>query len=396
MSVALNPDAVPFIPPGFAPPRKKSGGERKNHGGGGGQKAQAPKHTYPPIDAVNVTGLMYSPTGARYGPVAQAYLARADYSPTGALYSPCARNVHRLQTELTPSRRETIIKQMEFYFGDSNFPKDKYLQKEGKKRDDGFIPIKVVTGFNKIKKLMTAWQITTPWRLVAKAIECSAVVELNAAKNSVRRRHPLPDPKMNPTWNRTVVVENLARSASIDDVRAQFSRAGKVEHVRMLAGKKRPDDIEAYMSAIKNPHDALRRGRPCTLVEFATADEAAASCAMLTDASNWRSGLRVTMLLPKKPKLKGQSADQPAESPADAPTEGGDDPAAPTAADRRTRRLEKLYAEHPELATVGKGRKAKARAATSAVLPAGVIRLPTRPDGTRGFTGAGRGKPIAT
>ena len=51
-----------------------------------------------------------------------------------------------------------------------------------------------------------------------------------------------------------------------------------------------------------------------------------------------------------------------------------------------------FYAEHPELASVGGGRKAKARTATSAVLPPGVLRMPTRPDGTRGFTGAGRGK----
>lgn len=58
-------------------------------------------------------------------------------------YSPWARCAARLLTELTPSKREAIIKQIEFYFGDSNFPKDKYLQKEAKKRADGFVPIKV-------------------------------------------------------------------------------------------------------------------------------------------------------------------------------------------------------------------------------------------------------------
>lgn len=111
---------------------------------------------------LRVTGLNYSPTGALYSSASKAYLERNNYSPTGALYSPWARNVARLATELIPSKREAIIKQVEFYFGDSNFPKDKFLQKEVKKKADGYVSLKVIAAFTKLKKL------TTSWRVVAK------------------------------------------------------------------------------------------------------------------------------------------------------------------------------------------------------------------------------------
>mmetsp|Transcript_5510 Transcript_5510/g.16638 ORF Transcript_5510/g.16638 Transcript_5510/m.16638 type:complete len:447 (-) Transcript_5510:954-2294(-) len=400
-------------------PRISPRGGRKGHRSKGGHpkhananrnQQQAPAAPAPAkkvykVDAVNVSGLNYSVTGALYSPAARATLAHNNYSPTGKLYSPWARHIGRLATELTPAKREAIIKQVDFYFGDSNFPKDKFLQKEVKKRADAFVPLKIIASFTKIKKL------TGSWRVVAKAIECSAIVELNVARNSVRRRHKLPDPKMNPTWNRTVVVENLPRNLSIDKTRSMFAAAGVVEHVRQWNDKKVADDIKAYLAAVKNPHAVLRRGKPCTLIEYSSVAEAQSGCAMLTDETNWRSGLRVTMLLPQnmqfmKPSKEGGGDDVGKlggnhDAVGDGEQVPGEDDggaaAATAAADRKARRLEKLYAEHPELASVGsgRGRRPKPRAIAGAVMPPGVIRMPTRPDGTRGFTGAGRGRKIA-
>ena len=51
-----------------------------------------------------------------------------------------------------------------------------------------------------------------------------------------------------------------------------------------------PDDIAVYLSCIKPPHDAVNRGRPCTLVEFSTPEEAEACCAALNDDKDWRNG----------------------------------------------------------------------------------------------------------
>lgn len=114
-------------------------------------------------------GLNYSPTGGLYSAATRSNLARNNYAPSGALYSPWARNVCRLAMELTPAKREAIIKQVEFYFGDSNFSKDKFLQKEVKKRADEYVSLKVIASFNKLKKL------TGSWRLVAKVLHSEGV-----------------------------------------------------------------------------------------------------------------------------------------------------------------------------------------------------------------------------
>lgn len=95
---------------------------------------------------------------------------------------------------------------------------------------------------------------------------------------------------MNPTWNRTVVVDNMSRNSSIEDVRSKFAVAGKVEHVRMIDAKKVPDDITTYLNVIKNPNRSVRQAKGYTLVEYASAAEAQAACGMLTDETNWRNG----------------------------------------------------------------------------------------------------------
>jgi La-related protein 7 len=84
------------------------------------------------------------------------------------------------------------------------------------------VKTQVVAAFSKMKKL------TTSWRLIAKAIECSAVVELNTSRSALRRRQPLPDPRANPTWVRTVLAENLPRNPSIEQLRSMFGVAGTV------------------------------------------------------------------------------------------------------------------------------------------------------------------------
>jgi hypothetical protein len=116
----------------------------------------------------------------------------------------------------------------------------------------------------------------------------------------------------------------------------------------------------------------------------------------------------VTLLLPKKAdfvKAPKQGSDESAVQSStnsngvdesSQPTEAEEKSASTASADRKARGLEKLYAEHPELASVGSGstRKSRPRGATGAVMPPGVLRMPTHPDGTRGFAGAGRGKPV--
>ncbi|CAF96679.1 unnamed protein product, partial [Tetraodon nigroviridis] len=78
-----------------------------------------------------------------------------------------------------------VKKQVEFWFGDVNLHKDRFLRKVMEESEDGYVDISVLTSFNRMKKL------TADARLVARALRNSPVVEVNLEGNKVRRRHPI-------------------------------------------------------------------------------------------------------------------------------------------------------------------------------------------------------------
>ena len=68
---------------------------------------------------------------------------------------------------------KAIKRQVEYYFSDINYPKDKYLQNKASKNPEGFISLKEIMGFNKLK------QLTKSTEAVIKALEGSTQVEFS-------------------------------------------------------------------------------------------------------------------------------------------------------------------------------------------------------------------------
>ena len=250
--------------------------------------------------------------------------------------------------------------QVEFYFGDANYPKDKFLLKEAKKDADGFIAIRTVASFARMKKL------TKSWRAVAETVRDSDVVELSPDGRKMRRRHPLPVPKVHSSWQKSCIVEGLADTA-IDAVKSRCALPGgrgAVTLVRVVDPAKLPGDLAAYMQAsgAKRKHPALKGRRPVVVVEYDSEAAAVAACESLNDPGNWRSGLKVSLLwhrpLPSetatKKATKGQqqkaaaAAAAPVEplkvtrprlqlAPNDAAADGTESPAVPRKLEGRTR-----------------------------------------------------------
>mmetsp|Transcript_26972 Transcript_26972/g.20178 ORF Transcript_26972/g.20178 Transcript_26972/m.20178 type:complete len:88 (-) Transcript_26972:18-281(-) len=73
-----------------------------------------------------------------------------------------------------------IQKQMEYYFGDKNYPKDSFLQNQAKKHE-GFVPLAEVMKFNKMRKL------TKSKEQVLRAIKDSKVVEVSEDRAMLRK-----------------------------------------------------------------------------------------------------------------------------------------------------------------------------------------------------------------
>uniref|UniRef100_A0A7M4ED40 La-related protein 7 n=1 Tax=Crocodylus porosus TaxID=8502 RepID=A0A7M4ED40_CROPO len=78
-----------------------------------------------------------------------------------------------------------IAKQVDFWFGDVNLHKDKFLREQIEKSRDGYVDISLLISFNKMKKL------TTDGKLIARAVKSSSVVELDLEGTRIRRRQPL-------------------------------------------------------------------------------------------------------------------------------------------------------------------------------------------------------------
>ncbi len=75
---------------------------------------------------------------------------------------------------------EKIVQQVEFYFSDANITKDKFLLKHVKRNKEGFVSLKLISSFKRVKHL------TKDWRQVAAAIERkSDKLEVNDVKTKV-------------------------------------------------------------------------------------------------------------------------------------------------------------------------------------------------------------------
>jgi len=154
---------------------------------------------------------------------------------------------------------EKITQQVEFYFSDANITKDKFLLKHVKRNKEGFVSLKLISSFKRVKHL------TKDWRQVAFAIKkCSKLLEVNDLETKVRRLSDLPAYDET-TPSRTVVILNLPMERpTIEGVAEIFAACGEIVLVRILRpGNPIPADIKQYVA--KHPE---MQTKVCALVEY--------------------------------------------------------------------------------------------------------------------------------
>uniref|UniRef100_UPI00398F5689 la-related protein 7 isoform X1 n=2 Tax=Pristiophorus japonicus TaxID=55135 RepID=UPI00398F5689 len=117
-----------------------------------------------------------------------------------------------------------IKKQVEFWFGDVNLHKDRFLQEQIQKSRDGYVDLSVLTVFNKMKKL------TTDVKLIARALKNSDVIELNVEGTKLRRRMALGVQPQD-VDDRTVYVELLPKNVLHGWINRVFSKCGNVVYI---------------------------------------------------------------------------------------------------------------------------------------------------------------------
>ena len=124
---------------------------------------------------------------------------------------------------LTDEQRAKITTQVEFYFSDANLPTDAFLLKKVKadKQKQGWVPIQVVCGFNRMKQLLKKHPpVPTVAAIVA---ERSKSLLVDESKTKIRRAEPLPEVDLEDIQARTVVAENLGFEPTVEGVVEKFT-----------------------------------------------------------------------------------------------------------------------------------------------------------------------------
>ncbi|XP_076445112.1 lupus La protein-like [Babylonia areolata] len=137
-----------------------------------------------------------------------------------------------------PSELEKkIIRQVEYYFGDINLPRDKFLQ-EQTRADNGWVTMDVMLKFNRLKS------ISDDKEVICKALKksSSGLMEVNEDLTKIRRcpEKPLPDntkERREELSARSVYVKGFPEDSTLDGLMDYFEQYGKIDTILMRRHK---------------------------------------------------------------------------------------------------------------------------------------------------------------
>lgn len=239
---------------------------------------------------------------------------------------------------LTDEQRAKITTQVEFYFSDANLPTDAFLLKKVKadKQKQGWVPIQVVCGFNRMKQLLKKHPpVATVAAILA---ERSKSLLVDESKTKIRRAEPLPEYDLEDIQARTVVAENLGFEPTVEGVVKKFTLdvfaaaefGTKKEELPETYGDDGAHDdtnkpplitdsaresvsVAPSMVRVRHPGmatqaevckattglDLVRVASSSThaLVEYASRELAELAVRTKNDDKDWRNGLRVRLLV---------------------------------------------------------------------------------------------------
>ena len=158
----------------------------------------------------------------------------------------------------------SIKRQIEYYFSESNFQRDKFLMAEVAKSEEGWVALSVIASFNKIRQLVPTADVA----VIAAALKDSEMLDVSEDGKSVRRPHLKP------------------RSVTLGGVEYR-SREEVVSHAReLIATGEKADggalstDAQNFVTDLLNYHERasevtslpikaawMQRQKPCSMAK---------------------------------------------------------------------------------------------------------------------------------
>lgn len=204
---------------------------------------------------------------------------------TGSSYTNAELESHEIPDDAT---LDQICKQVEEYLSDEYLSTDKYLLRQLRSKSEGYLSVKLLTSFKKIKKL------TRDWRVTAHALKRSSIVELSADGHRVKRHAHLPDNlRRGRTMTSILAIRVPEDWATLEAITNLFSTYGNITLARVLRpGRPIPPDLRNYATQIPD-----MGATTCAVVDFDSTDSAHECCRGLRD-KNLR-GMRIALLGPR-------------------------------------------------------------------------------------------------
>ncbi|KAK2847842.1 hypothetical protein Q7C36_009524 [Tachysurus vachellii] len=218
---------------------------------------------------------------------------------------------------------QKLIAQIEYYLSDENLEHDAFLLKHVRRNKLGFVSVKLLTSFKKVKHL------TRDWRTTAYALRHSTLLELNEEGRKVRRRTSVPVFASESLPSRMLLLSELQRWPELGVALAggggagdgspganpaqqerlmelllkAFGTYGPIASVRVLKpGKDLPPDLKK----LSGRYSQLGT-EECAIVEFEEVEAAVkaheANSGQQGDG-NGSMGLKVVLIGTKPPKKK--------------------------------------------------------------------------------------------
>ncbi|KAM8857215.1 lupus La protein [Synchiropus picturatus] len=134
--------------------------------------------------------------------------------------------------EMSPIEMK-VARQVEYYFGDHNLPRDKFL-KEQLQLDDGWVPLETMLKFNRLKSLTTEIDVI----LSALGKSTTGLLEISEDKTKIRRCADKPLPEQNEEYkdalkHKSVYIKGFPLDSSLDEIQEWLSGKGPIESIQM-------------------------------------------------------------------------------------------------------------------------------------------------------------------
>ncbi|CAM9577423.1 unnamed protein product, partial [Laminaria digitata] len=133
---------------------------------------------------------------------------------------------------------------LEFYFGDSNFGWDRFMQAKAGKMGDRLMDVSLLLTFNKLKTLAKKAQLSgaDAEAMVARAAKTSSSLRVSEDKTQIGRKEPMTEVGTDERMARTVQTKGYSKDSNvtIEDIEKLFADVGKAVYVKIckVGGRK--------------------------------------------------------------------------------------------------------------------------------------------------------------